>query len=305
MNILVTGSNGQLGSSIRKLTGNSDDKYYFTSFTPNPDNGIEKLDITDSDSVDEYIKTHNIDIVINCAAYTNTEKAQIEPKLARLTNVDAVSYLCGAIKRRNGLIVHISTDYVFSGGDYNLPLVEEDEENPDGVYATTKLDGEDAVALSGAKWVTLRTSWVYSEYGGNFCKTILGKLKDGSHMQVVYDQVGTPTYAGDLAAGILKVIEEYKDGGVEKNRWEKEGLYHFSNEGVCSWYDFAQMIRLLSGHENDSVIEPSFTDIENCTFLRPSYSVLSKSKFKKNFSHDIPYWVDSLKICLKNLNTLQ
>lgn len=300
MNILVTGSNGQLGSSVYDLHKNTDDTYFFTSLTPNTEKGIQKLDITDKESVEKFVEDNSIDIIINCAAYTNTTKAQKEAQIAHKINVDAVSHLCDAIKRRNGFIVHISTDYVFADTLYNTPLFEEDKEEPDGVYATTKLMSEDIVAISGAKWVTLRTSWVYSEYGKNFCKTILDKLKENDEFNVIYDQVGTPTYAGDLAKAILKVIEEYKKDGIENRRWVKEGLYHFSNEGVCSWYDFAQMIRIIEGVEKDC-IKPTFTEFWAAPFIRPSYSVLSKSKFKAYFEYEIPYWVDSLKVCLKNI----
>ncbi|MDE6294547.1 MAG: dTDP-4-dehydrorhamnose reductase [Muribaculaceae bacterium] len=286
MNILVTGANGQLGMSIRRAVINSADNYIFTD--------IKELDITDGAAVSEYLNGHDIDIVVNCAAYTDVERAEDDYDKAELLNATAVKNLAEAIKRRDGLLIHISTDYVFGGGKYNTPIREDAEVNPTGVYGLTKLHGEEYVKESGADAIIIRTAWLYSEYGKNFVKTMLGLTSVKPTLNVVFDQMGSPTYAGDLATAIVGLLES---GELE----DKEGIYHFSNEGVCSWYDFAKEIAMMSGHD-ECEIQPCHSDEFPSKVVRPSYSVLDKSKFKKCIGMPIPYWKTSLQKCLTNLN---
>lgn len=285
MNILVTGANGQLGSCIRDKAAGSSNNYIFTD--------VAELDITDRDAVKKMADENNIDLIINCAAYTNVEKAEDDAAFAEVLNAGAVRNLAEVMAERGGKLIHVSTDYVFGGNSGNTPRNEEESANPTGVYGVTKLHGEQAVEESGVKAIILRTAWLYSEYGNNFVKTMLKLTSEKPALNVVFDQCGTPTYAGDLADAIVGIIEENKFDG-------NEGIYHFSNEGVCSWYDFTKEIARQAGHDNCD-IQPCHSDEFPSKVVRPSYSVLDKTKYKKTFGKKIPYWTDALAVCLERM----
>ena len=285
MNILVTGANGQLGTHMRLKSTGSRHQYFFTD--------IEELDITDRHAIQLYVKEHAIQAIVNCAAYTNVDKAESDEITADRINHIAVGYMADTMASVGGLLVHISTDYVFGGALYNVPLVEDAATNPTGAYGRTKLAGEKAVLDSGCRYIIFRTAWLYSEYGKNFCKTMLNLTATKPNHLVVFDQVGTPTYAGDLASAIYSILENDLDKA-------NEGIYHFSNEGVCSWFDFTKEIARQSGH-NDCDIQPCHSSEYPTPVVRPSYSVLDKTKFKQTFHLPVPYWVDSLSVCLKGL----
>ena len=301
--ILVTGANGQLGQSLKSVLDKCPqyaDCVIYTDVTSN----FEQLDIIDSHAVDAFLKNNNIDIIINCAAYTNVDKAEDEPQLAERINALAVENLAYAAKEANALLIHISTDYVFGGNQNNIPCKEGQEENPTGVYGVTKLKGELEVKRSGCKYVILRTAWLYSEYGHNFVKTMLQLTATKPQLKVVFDQVGTPTYAKDLATAILSVIKDYykNNANLSAENYIHSGIYHFSNEGVCSWYDFTKVIADMAGNV-DCDIQPCHSDEFPSKVVRPSYSVLDKTKIKSTFNIDIPYWTDSLQKCIENLNS--
>lgn len=285
MKILVTGSNGQLGSEIRQLVGSSANDYIFTD--------VSELDITDRNSVLETVRDKEIDVIINCAAYTAVDKAEDDEATADRINHTAVKNLAEAAFANNALLVHVSTDYVF-GGTKNLPFSEDDDVNPLGVYGRTKLAGEKAVKESGCHFVIIRTAWLYSSFGNNFVKTMLRLTSEKENIKVVYDQVGTPTYAGDLADAIFKLVENSSFTG-------NEGIYHYTNEGVCSWFDFAKEIAELAGHTKCR-IDPCRSEEFPSKVKRPAYSVLDKAKFRNTFNITIPYWKDSLKKCLKKMS---
>lgn len=288
MNILVTGGNGQLGTSLRHRVAEtgSNNRYIFTD--------VAELDITDANAVEKSVRENDIDMIVNCAAYTNVDKAETDRDLAERLNGEAAGILAKAIKGVNGTLIHISTDYVFGGNTGNTPRGEEEPVNPTGVYGVTKLHGEESVKQSGCKALVIRTAWLYSEYGKNFVKTMLNLTATKPELKVVFDQTGTPTYAQDLADAIFEIIENGRYIG-------NEGIYHYSNEGVCSWYDFTKMIAEHSG-QTGCRIQPCHSDEFPSPVVRPSYSVLDKTKFKETFGMEIPYWVDSLKVCLKNMN---
>ena len=284
MNILVTGANGQLGNEMRRLGAVSPNNYIFTD--------VEQLDITNADAVMYVAKNYSIDAIINCAAYTNVDKAETEADMAELINAVAVENLARAMKEVGGTLFHISTDYVF-GHEGNTPRTEDMPLNPLGVYGSTKLHGEQAIAESGCKALIFRTSWLYSEFGNNFLKTMLRLTAERETLNVVFDQVGTPTYAGDLALAIFSIIE----AGVYPGN---EGIYHFSNEGVCSWYDFAVEIANVAGNTSCR-INPCHSSEFPSPVTRPSYSVLDKTKIKNTFDIDIPYWKESMEYCIKRI----
>lgn len=285
MNILVTGANGQLGRSIRDAARASAHNYIYTD--------VAELDITDAGAVDCMADERKVDVVINCAAYTNVEKAEDDAAMAERLNATAAGNLARTMKRRGGLLVHVSTDYVFGGNRGNTPRGEDEPVNPTGVYGLTKLRGEREIAESGVRAIILRTAWLYSEYGNNFVKTMLRLTGEKPELKVVFDQTGTPTYAADLARAIVEIVENGKSEG-------NEGIYHFSDEGVCSWYDFTCHIAEYSGHDSCRVL-PCHSDEFPSKVVRPSYSVLDKTKFKRTFGIEIPYWTDSLRACLRNL----
>ena len=284
MNILVTGANGQLGCEMRRLGAVSPNNYIFTD--------VAELDITNADAVMYVAKHYSIDAIINCAAYTNVDKAESDQETAELINATAVGNLARAMKEVGGTLFHVSTDYVF-GSEGNTPRTEEMPLSPLGVYGLTKLHGEQAIEDSGCKALIFRTAWLYSEFGNNFLKTMLRLTAERDQLNVVFDQVGTPTYAGDLALAIFSIIE----AGVYPGN---EGIYHFSNEGVCSWYDFAVEIAAAAGHTGCR-INPCHSSEFPSPVTRPPYSVLDKTKIKKTFDIDIPHWRESMEYCIKRL----
>lgn len=292
MVILVTGANGQLGNEMRVVSRNSDDSYIFTDV--NQVEGVETvyLDITDIHAVREMVNTQGVNVIVNCAAYTNVDVAETNEVLALKLNADAPENLAQVIKEVDGLLVQISTDYVFGREPYNVPCREEQQGTPTGVYGMTKLRGEQKIIATGCHHVIIRTAWLYSEFGKNFCKTMMNLTATKPSLQVVFDQVGTPTYALDLARAIAIILEKF-DGS-------QTGIYHYSNEGVCSWYDFTRMIAEYNGTTACDV-QPCHSDEFPSPVKRPSYSVLDKTKIKKVFGLKIPYWTESLKQCIGNL----
>lgn len=283
MNILVTGSAGQLGHSLRDIAADSANRYIFTD--------VAELDITDKSAIIRMMESENIKLVINCAAYTNVDKAEDDFDTANLINNTAVRNLAESCKQFGATLIHVSTDYVFDGSS-NIPYTEDMPLAPLGVYGVTKLHGEQAVLESGCEYIIIRTSWLYSEYGKNFVKTMMMLTEERETLNVVFDQAGTPTYAGDLARAIYDIAETGKYKG-------NTGIYHFSNEGVCSWYDFAREISELARTECD--IRPCHSNEFPSKVNRPHYSVLDKTKIKTTFGLTIPYWKDSLRVCISNL----
>ncbi|WP_308226172.1 dTDP-4-dehydrorhamnose reductase [uncultured Prevotella sp.] len=287
MNILVTGANGQLGHEMQRVAKNSKHTFTFTDVA----DGYKKLDITNIDAIREMVKELGIKLIVNCAAYTNVDKAESDYDTANMLNNTAAGNLAAAMKEVDGTLVHISTDYVFKG-DRNTPCREDWATNPLGVYGKTKLAGEKAIEATGCKHIIIRTAWLYSQWGKNFVKTMQNLTATKDSLKVVFDQVGTPTFAGDLADVIAHIINT--------NQLEKTGIYHFSNEGVCSWFDFAKLICEMSGNTCD--IQPCYSEDFPSPVERPHFSVLDKSKLKKTFGFNVPYWTDSLKVCIKQLN---
>ena len=287
MNILVTGANGQLGRHFRLLAPQSVHAWFFTD--------VEELDITNCGAVESFVKTNNIKLVINCAAYTNVDKAESDEATALRINAEAVKHLAAAMARVDGRLIHFSTDYVFGGNRNNTPCTELETVNPTGAYGRTKLAGEQAAAH--CKSLVFRTSWLYSEYGKNFLLTMRRLTAEKPEVRVVFDQAGTPTYAGDLAKAVFRIVEsgEYL---------EHEGIFNFANEGVCSWYDFAHAIAGQCGHTDCRVL-PCHSDEYPSPVHRPAYSVLDKTKFKQTFHQDIPHWTDSLVRCLANIKSIE
>lgn len=284
MNILVTGANGQLGCEMRRLGAVSPNNYIFTD--------VAELDITDSAAVLAAVKENCVEAIVNCAAYTNVDKAESDETTAELINATAVGNLACAMKEVGGTLFHVSTDYIF-GSEGNTPRTEDMSLNPLGVYGRTKLHGEQAIAESGCKALIFRTAWLYSEFGNNFLKTMMRLTAEREQLNVVFDQVGTPTYAGDLALAIFSIIEA---GVYEGN----EGIYHFSNEGVCSWYDFAVEIAAAAGNAGCR-INPCHSSEFPSPVTRPPYSVLDKTKIKETFDIDIPHWRESMEYCIKRI----
>lgn len=284
MNILVTGANGQLGTHMRLLAPSSNHKWFFSD--------VAELDITSAEAVNAFVDANAVSLIVNCAAYTNVDRAESEEDIALRINADAVRNLAEAMKRVDGVLVHISTDYVFGGNLNNTPCTEDEPVNPTGAYGRTKLAGEQAAAI--CRHLIFRTAWLYSEYGKNFLLTMLNLTATKPELKVVFDQVGTPTYAGDLARAIFDIVENgtYVD---------HEGIYNFSNEGVCSWFDFAKEIARQSGH-TACRISPCHSNEFPSPVKRPAYSVLDKTKYKSTFRAEIPYWTDSLTTCLNNIN---
>ena len=296
MNVLVTGANGQLGMSLRRHArpDRASLRFVFSDVVDAPDVETVKLDITDLDAIRAIVKDRQIEAIINCAAYTNVDKAESDPELCELLNAKAPGNLALAMKEVGGLLVHISTDYVFGGDPYNTPCKEDQKGTPTGVYGLTKLHGEQNIRQTGVDYLILRTAWLYSEYGKNFVKTMLNLTATRPQLKVVFDQVGTPTYAGDLAQAIVEILRHARPDRASL------GTYHYSNEGVCSWYDFAKMIAEYSGHTACD-IQPCHSDEFPSPAKRPAYSVLDKTKIKTTFGLTIPYWTDSLKKCIQNL----
>ena len=288
MNVLVTGAAGQLGSELRAVAVSSRDRYIFTD--------VAELDITSEEAVLETVRRERIGAIINCAAFTDVEGAEDRSELAERLNAGAVGILARAMAGTGGLLVHISTDYVFGLEPYNTPCKEDMKGTPTGVYGLTKLHGEQAVLESGCHYLIFRTAWLYSEFGRNFVKTMLRLTAEKPVVSVVFDQAGTPTYALDLARAIFKIVEERLYEG-------RDGIYNYSGEGVCSWYDFTKEIASLAGHGGCD-IRPCHSDEYPSKVRRPAYSVLDKTKFKETFGISVPYWKDSLKQCIDNLKNI-
>lgn len=297
MNILVTGANGQLGNEIRIISQRSaSDKYIFTDV--NQPEGVETtlLDITDIEALRKIVSEKSVKCIINCAAYTNVDKAETDVDFCRLLNAKAPENLAMVMAEVDGLLVHVSTDYVFGGDPYNTPCKEDQKGTPTGVYGQAKLEGEEAIMAAGCKYIILRTAWLYSEFGKNFVKTMLNLTATKPQLKVVFDQTGTPTYAYDLAETIFNIVENRKYEG-------NTGIYHYSNEGLCSWFDFTKMIAEMSGHK-DCDIQPCHSNEFPSPVTRPAYSVLDKTKVKETFGISVPYWTDSLRKCLTNMNEI-
>lgn len=295
MNILVTGANGQLGNEMRIVTKSSQDKYIFTDVVEVEGQETSILDITNIDAIRKIVSDNDIKVIVNCAAWTNVDGAEAPEKydLVELLNAKAPENLAVTMKEVGGLLVHISTDYVFGGDPYNTPCKEEQKGTPTGVYGLTKLHGEQAIKKTGVDYLIFRTAWLYSEFGKNFVKTMLNLTATKPQLKVVFDQVGTPTYAYDLAKVIFDIIESRKYVG-------NSGIYHYSNEGICSWFDFTKMIAEYSGQTNCD-IQPCHSDEFPSPVKRPAFSVLDKTKVKETFGVSVPYWTESLKKCIYNL----
>ena len=294
MKILVTGANGQLGNEMRILAKESPNTYIFTDI--NTVEGVETiyLDITDLQAVKQIVKDNDINTIVNCAAYNNVDAAETNEVLAEKLNAGAPENLAKAIKEVGGLLIHISSDYIFGAEPYNTPCKEDQQGTPTGVYGLTKLHGEQKVIATGCNHIIIRTAWLYSKFGKNFCKTILNLASTKPELKVVFDQVGTPTYAQDLAKAIAVILKKYNG--------TQTGIYHYSNEGVCSWFDFAKMIAEYSGTTTCN-IQPCYSCDFPSPVKRPSYSVLDKTKIKQVFGVEVPYWTDSLRKCIINLKS--
>lgn len=282
MNILITGANGQLGNEIRRVSVNSSNNYIFTD--------VAELDITNLDAICNMMNENDENVIVNCAAYTNVDKAEGDYDFANILNIKAAENLALVAKEVDATLIHVSTDYVFQG-DRNIPCKEDWETNQLGVYGKTKLAGEQSIIATGCKYLIFRTAWLYSKFGNNFVKTMLRLTSEKDSLKVIFDQVGTPTYAWDLALVIYSVIEN--------NMLDKQGIYHFSNEGVCSWYDFSKEICELRGNTCD--IQPCHSDEFPSKVKRPHFSVIDKTKLKETFGVKVPYWKDSLVKCINEL----
>lgn len=284
--ILVTGADGQLGREMQIASRGSRNRFIFTDIAGEH----ERLDITDPQAIADFVRENHVNVIVNCAAYTNVDKAETDPETANLLNNIAAGNLADAMKAVNGTLIHISTDYVFQG-DRNIPCREDWPTEPLGVYGKTKLAGEKSIEATGCASIIIRTAWLYSPFGKNFVKTMRDLTSSRESLKVVFDQVGTPTYAGDLAETICSIIET--------GQLDKTGIYHFSNEGVCSWFDFAKAICEMSGNTCD--IRPCHSDEFPSPVARPHFSVLDKTKIKQTFGIRIPYWTDSLKRCIEEI----
>lgn len=288
---------------MRIVSKGSTDRYIFTDIVEAEGQETTILDITNLDDIRSLVKAQDVQVIVNCAAYTNVDKAETDQALCEQLNAKAPENLALAMKEVGGLLIHISTDYVFGGDPYNTPCREGQKGTPTGVYGLTKLHGEQNIILSGCDYIIIRTAWLYSEFGKNFVKTMLNLTATRPQLKVVFDQVGTPTYALDLAKAIFVIIEDYKQS-LTANRstlnYSHSGIYHFSNEGVCSWYDFTKMIAEYSG-QNSCDIQPCHSDEFPSPVTRPSYSVLDKSKIKATYDITVPYWTDSLRTCINNI----
>ena len=300
MNILVTGANGQLGNEMRIISKDSADNYIFTDVSQLEGLETTFLDITDLDAIRKIVADNHVNAIVNCAAWTNVDGAEDPEKYALVEQLNATApeNLAKAMKEVDGLLVHISTDYVFGGEPYNTPCREDQKGTPTGVYGHTKLHGEQNIIASGCKHVIIRTAWLYSEFGKNFVKTMLNLTATNPQLKVVFDQCGTPTYALDLANAIQHILATIATTETPEPYC---GIYHFSNEGVCSWFDFTKMIAEYAGN-NKCDIQPCHSDEFPSKVIRPAYSVLDKTKIKETFDFRIPYWTDSLKVCLEKMN---
>ena len=290
INILVTGANGQLGRCMRDAAAGSRNRFIFTDVSQIPGLETVSLDITNKDTLDIVADSENVDVIVNCSGYTNVDKAEDETHLADLLNRQAAANLAACARRRKALLIHISTDYIFDGNT-PVPITESAEPSPLGVYGATKLAGEQAVVTSACNYIIIRTAWLYSRYGRNFVKTMLSLTGSHPTIKVVCDQVGSPTYGPDLANFIVSII----DGGLCSHT----GIYNFTDEGVCSWFDFAFEINSLAGH--GCKVMPCKTADYHSRARRPHYSVLDKSLVKSTFGISVPHWTESLKLCMQEL----
>lgn len=293
MNILVTGAGGQLGNEMQLVAKESKDSFIFTDVCE----GYTHLDITSLEDIRKMVKENDIRCIINCAAWTNVDAAETAGDIVETLNATAPENLAKAMKEVDGLLVHVSTDYVFGGDPYNTPCKENQKGTPTGVYGLTKLHGEEKIIATGVNHIILRTAWLYSEFGKNFVKTMLNLTATKPQLKVVFDQCGTPTYALDLAKAINHIVENRLFEG-------NSGIYHFSNEGVCSWYDFTVKIARLAGN-TECNIQPCHSNEFPSPVTRPAYSVLDKTKIKETFGINIPYWVDSLETCMRNMGAVK
>lgn len=293
MNILVTGAGGQLGNEMQLVAKESKDSFIFTDVCE----GYTHLDITSLEDIRKMVKENDIKCIINCAAWTNVDAAETAGDIVETLNATAPENLAKAMKEVDGLLVHVSTDYVFGGDPYNTPCKEDQKGTPTGVYGLTKLHGEEKIIVTGVNHIILRTAWLYSEFGKNFVKTMLNLTATKPQLKVVFDQCGTPTYALDLAKAINHIVENRLFEG-------NSGIYHFSNEGVCSWYDFTVKIARLAGN-TECNIQPCHSNEFPSPVTRPAYSVLDKTKIKETFGINIPYWVDSLETCMRNMGAVK
>lgn len=312
MNILITGANGQLGNEMRIVSRKTTDSYLFTDVNEVEGQQTTFLDITDLDAVRMMVRENDIKAIVNCAAYTNVDAAETNKELAEKLNATAPENLAMAMKEVNGLLIQISTDYVFGKEPYNIPCREDQKGTPTGVYGMTKLHGEEKIIATGCDHIIIRTAWLYSEFGKNFCKTMMTLTATKPELKVVFDQCGTPTYALDLANAIAVVLADYQKevaskakssfiaDGEQVAQYSKNGVYHYSNEGVCSWFDFTKMIQEYCGH-NACRVMPCHSDEFPSPVTRPAYSVLDKTKIKETFGIDVPYWTTSLSKCIANL----
>ena len=304
MNILVTGANGQLGNEMRIASKESKDHFFFSDVVEASEESIvmlkklagddintetKYLDITNLTDIRLFVRKYGIEAIVNCAAYTNVDAAEDNEQIAELLNAKAPEYLATVMKEVEGWLLHISTDYVFGGDPYNTPCKEDQKGTPTGAYGRTKLHGEQAIEKVGCRHVIIRTAWLYSEFGKNFVKTMLNLTATKPQLKVVFDQVGTPTYAGDLAKAIVTILDK-----------PVQGVFHFSNEGVCSWFDFTKMIAEYTGNTKCD-IRPCHSDEFSSPVKRPAFSVLDKTKVKDTFGIKVPYWTESLRSCLNYL----
>lgn len=301
MNILVTGANGQLGNEMRIIAKDSDYNFVFTDVITAEGVETTALDITDLEAIRTIVKGKGIDCIVNCAAYTNVDKAETDMDFCRILNAVAPQNLATVMKEVNGLLVHVSTDYVFGGDPYNVPCKEEQKGTPTGIYGMTKLEGEQNIIGTGCKHLIIRTAWLYSEFGKNFVKTMLNLTSTKPELKVVFDQAGTPTYAYDLAVAIKVMVDDYAKEGYGDS-YSKTGIYHFSNEGVCSWFDFTKVIAEMAGN-TECDIKPCHSNEFPSPVKRPAYSVLDKTKIKETYGLKIPYWTESLRTCINNLKS--
>ena len=307
MNILVTGANGQLGNEMRLISKGSEDTYIYTDIVPHEEDGVSFLDITDIAAVRKLVEANNISAIVNCAAYTNVDAAEADEPAAERLNADAPEILAKVMLEAGGLLVHISTDYVFGGESYSTPCDEDCKGAPTGAYGRTKLQGEQRVMAAGCDYVIIRTAWLYSEFGKNFCKTMMNLTSTKPQVKVVDDQIGTPTYALDLASAISSVLSDYsrhcQDASDRSMPYPRSGIYHYSNEGACSWYEFAKKIAEYYCTEACKILPCSSSEYPS-PVKRPAYSVLDKTKIKKTFGVAVPEWTDSLKMCIDNIISL-
>lgn len=307
MNILVTGANGQLGNEMRLVSKGSEDTYIYADIVPHEEDGVSFLDITDIAAVRKLVEANNISAIVNCAAYTNVDAAEADEPAAERLNADAPEILAKVMLEAGGLLVHISTDYVFGGESYSTPCDEDCKGAPTGAYGRTKLQGEQRVMAAGCDYVIIRTAWLYSEFGKNFCKTMMNLTSTKPQVKVVDDQIGTPTYALDLAAAISSVLSDYsrhcQDASDRSMPYPRSGIYHYSNEGACSWYEFAKKIAEYYCTEACKILPCSSSEYPS-PVKRPAYSVLDKTKIKKTFGVAVPEWTDSLKMCIDNIISL-